>query len=126
MPPTVYTLTHEERPNFGMNKERTVHHMVRAKITREWREAFYFLAQEAMVPRLESVEVTVQPFVKDRRYAQDVCFGCAPLAKAALDSLVDAGVIIDDNDRIVTKITFLPCIIGRDALEISFFEPESP
>ena len=117
-----YTITYEERPNFGINKERTVHHMVRAKITKEWRKAFCDLAQEAMLPHMERVEIAIQPYVLNARYRQDVAFGCAPLAKAAIDGLVDAGVLLDDHAGIVLKLTFLAPLYGKDALELTITE----
>jgi Holliday junction resolvase RusA-like endonuclease len=116
-----YTLCYEERPDFTLNKERTVHHMVRAKVVKEWRQAFCELAQEAMVPSMNQIEVTVQPYVFNARYRQDVG-ACFPQVKAAIDGLVDAGVLIDDNANIVLKLTFLAPLYGRDALELTISE----
>lgn len=116
-----YTLTYEERPDFTLNKERTVHHMVRAKKVKEWRQAYCELAQEAMVPHMEQIQVVVQPYVINARYRQDVG-ACFPLAKAAIDGLVDAGVLIDDHARIVLKLTFLAPLYGKDALELIITE----
>jgi len=113
-----WTLEYEVRPDFTLNKERTVHHMKRAKIVKEWRAAFCELAQQAMVPRLEVIEVVAQPYVLNARYRQDVG-ACFPLVKAAIDGLVDAGVLIDDNAKIVTKLTFLTPQFGKDALELT-------
>ena len=116
-----WTLTYNERPDFTLNKERTVHHMVRAKKVKEWREAFKELAEDAMMPRLEVVEVTAQPFVMTGRYRQDTA-ACFPNVKAAVDGLVDAGVLIDDNAKVVTKLTFLAPLYGRDCLELTVLE----
>ena len=120
--PTTFTLRYNERPNFGMNKERTVHHMVRAKITKEWRAAFSEIAQMEMMPRLVAVKIVVQPYLLSGRYRQDVCFGLAPLAKAAIDGIVDAGVLLDDNSNIVRELTFRAPIYGCDALELAITE----
>jgi len=117
-----YTVTYESRPNFGINKERTVHHMVRAKITKEWRKAFCELAQAAMIPHMEQVEIIIQPYVLNARYRQDVAFGCAPLAKAAIDGLVDAGILIDDHAQIVVKLTFLAPKYGKDGLSLTIVQ----
>ena len=116
-----WTLEYAERPDFTLNKERTVHHMVRAKVVKEWRQAFCELAKDAMMPLLEMVEITVQPHVLNARYRQDVG-ACFPQVKAAVDGLVDAGVLIDDNANIVVKLTFLAPVLGRDALEITVSE----
>ena len=112
-----YSLTYEVRPDFTLNKERTVHHHARAKVVKEWRHAFCELAQNEMVPRLEQIEVVAQPYVLNARYRQDVG-ACFPVVKAAIDGLVDAGVLIDDHAGIVVKLTLLAPIYGRDALEI--------
>lgn len=122
----IYVLAYEERPNFGMNKERTVHHMVRAKWTKAWRGAFCELAKDAMLPSMSKVEITIQPYVLNARYRQDVCFGVAPLAKAAIDGLIDAGVLLDDNANVVVKLTFMPAIYGRDALELTITDISLP
>jgi len=116
-----YTLTYEVRPDFTLNKERTVHHMKRAKVVKEWRAAFCEIAQEQMVPRLEQIEVIVQPYVLNARYRQDVA-ACFPVVKAAIDGLVDAGVLIDDNANIVKKLTFLAPEFGKDGLELTVVE----
>jgi crossover junction endodeoxyribonuclease RusA len=116
-----YTLTYEERPDFTLNKERTVHHMVRAKVVKEWRAAFCELAKDAMMPAMERIEVIVQPYVLNARFRQDVG-ACFPQVKAAVDGLVDAGVLIDDNANIVVKLTFLAPQYGKDALELTITE----
>jgi hypothetical protein len=117
-----WTLEYPTRP-WTLNNERTWHHHKRAKIVKEWREAFCDLAKEEMVPRLEAIEVTAQPYVLNGRYRQDVG-GCFPAAKAAIDGLVDAGVLVDDNAKIVLKLTFLAPIFGRDAFAITINEVE--
>jgi len=115
-----WTLAYEERP-WSLNKERGLHHMQRAKLVKEWRQAFCDAAQDAMLPHMQMVEIVAQPNVLNARYAQDTG-NCFPAVKAAVDGLVDAGVLIDDNAKIVVKLTFLAPIYGRDALEISIFE----
>ena len=112
-----WTLEYEERP-WTLNKERTLHHMARAKLVKEWRHAFCEAAISAQLPLLEMVEIVAQPYVLNARYAQDTG-NCFPAVKAAVDGLVDAGVLIDDNAKIVVKLTFLAPIYGRDALAIT-------
>lgn len=47
-----------------------------------------------------------------------------PAAKAAIDGLVDAGVLPDDNGRYVHALTFLaPQAAGFDALELHVTGP---
>jgi hypothetical protein len=74
-----------------------------------------------MVPRLERIEVVAQPYVLNGRYRQDVG-ACFPVVKAAIDGLVDAGVLIDDHAEIVVKLTFLAPIFGKDGLELIITE----
>ena len=45
-----WTLFYDVRPDFTLNKERGVHHMKRAKIVKEWRDAYCELAQNEMIP----------------------------------------------------------------------------
>jgi len=113
-----YTLRYDVRPDFTLNKERTVHHHARAKVVKEWRQAFADAAQAEMIPRLEQITVEAQPYVLNARYRQDVG-ACFPVVKAAIDGLVDAGVLVDDHAGIVVKLTMLAPIFGSDALEIT-------
>lgn len=115
-----FTLEYGVRP-WTLNNERKLHHMQRAKLVKEWRGAFCDLAQEFMLPYMTSVEVIAQPYVLNGRYRQDVG-GCFPAAKAAIDGLVDAGVLIDDNANVVKRLTFLAPLMGRDAMAITILE----
>lgn len=115
-----WTLSYEERP-WTLNNERKLHHMTRAKMVKQWRQAYCELAQEAMMPNIMVVKVIAQPYVLNARYRQDVG-ACFPAVKAAIDGVVDAGVLIDDNANIVVELTFLAPLMGRDALEVTFVE----
>jgi crossover junction endodeoxyribonuclease RusA len=115
-----FILEYEVRP-WTLNNERKLHHMKRAKLVKEWRDEFCSLAQENMLPHFVACEVTAQPYVLNARYRQDVG-ACFPAVKAAIDGLVDAGVLLDDNANIVTKLTFLAPELGRDALRITVVE----
>lgn len=112
-----WRLRFDERP-WTSNTERRWHHHQRADAVRRWRAAFALLAREARMPSIEAVEVTVTPFLANRRGLQDVA-GCYPAAKAAIDGLVDAGVLVDDTPERLRSLTFLAPIIGQgDALEL--------
>ena len=115
-----YALEYAERP-WTLNNERKLHHMARAKMVKQWRQAFCELATEAMLPNMTCIEVVAQPYVLNARYRQDVG-GCFPAVKAAIDGLVDAGVLIDDNANIVVRLTFLAPLFGKDSLEITISE----
>ena len=102
--PRVWYLVDNERP-WTTNTERSWHYHKRAKKVRDTRERFGWLAREAKVPQLGAIVVSAVPLVRDRRGLQDTG-GCFPAVKAAIDGLVDAGVIPDDDPAHVTKICF--------------------
>jgi hypothetical protein len=60
-------------------------------------------AQKVDVPFCHILEVEATPKIK--RLLQDTG-GCFPVVKALIDGLVDAGALIDDGPKYVTKLTF--------------------
>ena len=106
-------LTYDRKP-VTTNKERAGNRWERAASTREWRDAFAWIAKRERVPQMRWINVTVQPFQKRGRL-QDTA-ACNPSVKAAIDGLVDAGVVPDDTGDYVRQITFLPCRRGDDQL----------
>lgn len=104
--PRSWQLTHHEKP-WTVNAERSWHFHKRARAVKEVRNAFAWLAVESKVPALAAVRVSVVPLAKDRRGIQDVA-ACMPAAKAAIDGLVDAGVIPDDNPSHMRSLAFYP------------------
>lgn len=110
-----YLLTYKKRP-LTTNAERSGNRWGRAEHTREWREAFAWIARRERVPRMRWINVTVQPFQKRGRL-QDTA-ACNPSVKAAIDGLVDAGIVPDDTGDYVRQITFLPCVRGDDQLTL--------
>ena len=105
-------LRHQDRP-WTINAERRLHPMQRHVLVKRWREAFCLLALEAKLPRdLSNVSITVTPYLENRRGIQDV--GAAfPAAKAAIDGLVDARVMEDDNPSILQYLGFNAPIFGQ-------------
>lgn len=110
-----FILSYPKRP-LTTNAERSGNRWTRAASVKEWREAFAWIARKERVPSMEWINVTVQPFQKRGRL-QDTA-ACNPSAKAAIDGLVDAGVVPDDTGEYVRQITFLPCVRGDDQLSI--------
>jgi len=106
-------LTYDRKP-VTTNKERSGNRWERAASTREWRDAFAWIAKRERVPQMRWINVTVQPFQKRGRL-QDTA-ACNPSVKAAIDGLVDAGIVPDDTGDYVRQITFLPCMRGDDKL----------
>lgn len=93
-----------------------------ANHTREVRAAWAWLAKGEKVPHLRRATITVLPLHKDKRSPQDVA-ACAPEAKAAIDGLVDAGVLPDDGPAHLLSVLFLqPHVCGQDGLELRITE----
>ncbi len=106
-----------QRP-FTTNAERTWHHYKRASVVKEWREAYFYLAKEAKIPSLLTAEIIVTPYMQGKGRQQDVA-ACYPAAKAAIDGIVDAGVMPDDSALYLKSILFRAPIMGiANALEL--------
>ena len=63
--PARWYLEDHQRP-WTMNKERTWHWSQRAKVTKETRERFYWLAKMEKVPALDRIIVDAIPLINDR------------------------------------------------------------
>lgn len=98
-----------ERP-LPMNAYRRLHYRQRADYDRGWRESFAWVARAKKVPHLDAAIVTVAQTCK-RPPLPDV--GASfPTAKAAIDGLVDAGVLDDDDPTRLLAITFVAPVRG--------------
>lgn len=116
---TQYSLTVYGRRPWTVNQERKKgSHYVRSETTKWWREAFCEAAEEADIPHFDAVRIEVTPILPDRKM-QDTG-ACYPTAKAAIDGLVDAGVIDDDAPEYVPTILFNSPVVskGTGGLEI--------
>jgi crossover junction endodeoxyribonuclease RusA len=112
-----WELTDKQRP-WTTNAERSMHYMKRAALIKDCRPRFFWLAKQHPIPALKRIKVHAYPLAKDRRWRPDVA-ACYPAVKAAIDGMVDAGVIPDDNDTYLASITFYPVQIdGYDGLRI--------
>lgn len=107
--PRVFSVTHRARP-FTVNDALRMHRQACARLTAEWRRAFWALALEARVPLLDRVAITVETHLKGNR-KQDPAASCIAV-KGAIDGLVDARVIPDDDGDHMVALTFLPPICG--------------
>ncbi len=94
---TAYTVTVQGPPRLLTSNLR-LHWATRALLTRQWREAAHWAAKAAKLPKgLERVHIvaTVHPGKGGRlRDAHNVY----PTGKAAVDGLVDYGLLADDDD----------------------------
>lgn len=86
-----------------LNAERREHWTQARALTREWREAFAWLALRDR-RRFTACHVTV--LTRMRAPVQDTgnAYGAA---KAAIDGLVDAGVLPGDGPEVIRSLTFL-------------------
>lgn len=78
-----------------LNANGRPHWTYRRAVTREWRDDACQLAKAAKVPRLDRarIRVDVLPHRAGRYDPNNV----APMSKAIVDGLVDAGVLDDDD-----------------------------
>lgn len=102
-----------------LNQERKVNRwQARATDTKWWRTEFCEAAVEGELPFMGRVHISVYPLHKNGRSPQD-CGACFPAAKAAIDGLIDAGIVDNDTPDIVVQIDFhAPQITGEDGLRL--------
>lgn len=86
----------------NLNDERSMHRMKRYRIVEGIKEAAGWLAKSQRIPRLEHVEVHGLLHVPDKRKRDPGNW--APTQKAAIDAIVRAGVLPDDNAEILTDL----------------------
>ena len=80
-----------------LNANRRPHWAAKAKLTRALREAALVCARRDQVPPLKRAHIVAEYRPPDRR-RRDV-HNLFPSAKAAIDGVVDAGVLTDDADQ---------------------------
>lgn len=92
-------------PTKWMNaNQRAAHWSARSGPTKLWRETAALRARAARIPRLERVKVTAVVHRTDKRSDCDA-HNRYPTVKAAIDGVVDAGVLEDDCDRYLAALT---------------------
>lgn len=107
--------TFEAKPTL-LNAWRRLHYHAASDIRQEWRHAFGCLGRSRRHQFNGPVEIIVHHEVKSR-----LCDVGAPMecVKAAIDGLVDAGVIPDDTPEFLHSLTFCaPIKTGRDAITL--------
>lgn len=109
----VYRLELAQRP-WTTNGERAGNRWERAELVKTWRSAFHVLAKSEKIPEMEWISVTVEPHQKGGRL-QDVG-ACNPAVKAAIDGIVDAGVLPDDSPQYMKSLIFLAPQNDRNSL----------
>ena len=99
------------------------HRMAEADITKKWRTTTAWLARQARLPHIDvPVRITAVIHRADRRRADAP--NSWPSVKAAIDGLVDAGVLTDDDDKHVLSTTFEPGEIVHGSQLTLIIRPE--
>jgi hypothetical protein len=99
-----------------MNRERRGdQHWSQTRLrTAEWRKAFWALGIQQR-RRYDRVAITVEIMMRAPVADTGACY---PAVKAAIDGLVDAGVLPGDTGLHVASITFLaPVRVAKDQVE---------
>ena len=121
MAPACWVIEDTERP-WTANAERRWHHYKRAQVVRDTRERWAWLAKAEHIPALQRISVEATPLRVNARSMPDVA-ACYPTVKAAIDGLVDAGVIPDDGPFNVMRIVFRAPQVGqREGLRLRICE----
>jgi hypothetical protein len=97
-----WTVEYRERA-WTTNAERSGNKWERAKLTKKWRTDFATLGRFHKAPKYEWVEIYVDLELKGPLQDTGSCF---PSVKAAVDGLVDIGVLIDDSPKYVHRLSF--------------------
>lgn len=98
-----WVITNPQR-GWSLNAERTWHYHKRNNEVKKWRAYFKEQAELLGIPRLDKISVEVFSTFGTRAL-QDPGNNM-PAVKAAIDGLVDAGIIDDDIPECVEYITF--------------------
>lgn len=118
-----YDLTYDKRP-WTHNDERGGHHNDLSHWSKlsplkvEWREAYKLLAKQAKIPHYDKIGLEVRQYCRTEQMPDTGNnYGAV---KSAIDGLVDAQVIDDDDGRYVRYIfTYAPEKGPKDALTIT-------
>lgn len=119
--PRVFRVSHQARP-FTVNEAMRMHRMALVRVTKEWRHAFGILASQYRGPVIERATITVELHLKGKR-KQDPA-GCCIATKAAIDGIVDAGILPGDGPENVVSVTFLAPIFEAAADEMTLVVTE--
>lgn len=121
-----WTITYPARPMLENQLSKAGSHHARAAMRAEWRQAFRILAMTGHVPAVDQIRVTVHHTKAGPGKVPDVC-SCAPSVKAAIDGLVDAGVIPDDGPDHLVAVEFVaPTRGAAHAVTLEIQEVKQP
>lgn len=108
-----------------INEARRLSPHAWARTVREVRAEWGWLAKVAKVRPLSRARFVARPLHRDGRSPQDA-LACAAYVKAAIDGIVDAGVLPDDGPLYVPAVTCLAPRqnAGTDGLELLIVDAE--
>jgi crossover junction endodeoxyribonuclease RusA len=105
-------------PLVSLNAERRQRHWaVRSEATKQWRHSAGWAAKAAKIPPLSVVIVEAQPWQSKGVLAD--AGNHLPSVKAAIDGLVDVGVLHDDDPTHVAALILLAPRRGNDGLTLT-------
>lgn len=108
-----------------LNTERKGNRWGRAAITADWRTRAAWLAKASGIPPLTRVTVAANP--QQSRGVLADAGNHLPSVKAAVDGLVDAGILRDDSPKYVTALIMAAPVRGDDGLHLTLtIEKETP
>jgi len=110
----MWTLEHRARP-WTMNAERRMNPFERASLATSWRAAFHVLTRAAKIHHSKRRSSPSAGPVESAIVARCRCM--FPAAKSAIDGIVDAGVLPDDDAEHLVELRFLaPALDDHDGL----------
>lgn len=87
-------------PDAWINQNDRTHRMAVARLTKAWRWAAHVAAKDARLPTFEQ-RVRITATIHKLHGRQYDAANWSPTAKAAVDGLRDAGVLLDDSNKYV-------------------------
>lgn len=113
-----WTLVEDGARPLTVNRAKAMHHQAWATRIKATRGLWWHLADMWQVPRLNRARITAVPLHADRRTPQDTS-ACAPHVKAAVDGLIDAGILYDDTADFLPLIAYTgPLVCGINGLAL--------
>jgi hypothetical protein len=95
-------------PLLSINAERSMHFHARAKYVKAVRTLAREEAERAGIPHFDRARMVAQP-LQQRGTLADIA-NHLPTIKAAIDGMVDAGVLTDDRNDYLESLLILPNI----------------
>lgn len=88
-----------------LTSNQRLHWATKARHTKVIRDMAWVLAKHARIQSMAAAEIEVEVTWPNRSRKRD-SHNLQPSAKAAIDGFVDAGVLPDDSDKYLRKLTF--------------------